>query len=80
MTDQEKAEVQELLDSLARCDAGQCKEIAVMSHPTAAIGDWMFACAKHPGATENEYGDKASPTRWAAVAARFVAQGFRSSR
>ena len=90
MTEQEKTDVQELLDALPRCYTyggegpngwgDQCPEIAVMSHPTAVLCDYALKCAKHPGETENEFDEKAHPTRWAAVVERFVAQGFRSSR
>lgn len=89
MTEQERADVQELIDSFPRCYTyggegpdwwgAKCQEVAVMSHPTAVIGDWSLRCAKHPGATENEFGDTAQPTRWAAIVARWVARGFRSS-
>jgi hypothetical protein len=83
MTDQEKADVQMLLDALPRCwpgNGGRCNEIAVRSHPGPVIGERTMRCAAHPGEEENEFDETASPTRWAAVIERFVAQGFRSSR
>lgn len=86
MTDEEKANVQELLDSLDRCyiyyghGEGRCQEIAMMSHPTEVIGDFMLRCKDHPGPLMNKYGDTAQTTLWAAVVERFVAQGFRSSK
>jgi hypothetical protein len=90
MTDQERIDVQELLDSLPRCYtyggegpnglSERCEEVAVMAHPTAVNGDWTLKCARHPSGPENEWGATAMPTCWAAVVARLVAQGFRSTR